>query len=90
MSDSFTYKAPEQQWTDGIIEELKNTYNIIYDRGAFAIRRIPLPKNNMLFELLKEDDGILKSISPDHPVIFNSEFADSLINVLTKAKSTED
>ena len=85
MSEKYIYKAPEQQWTEGIIKEIKDTHNIIYNGGAFAVRRIPVSKGNTLLELLKEDDGILSSVSADHPVIFNSRFADSLIDVLKTA-----
>lgn len=76
--------APDQEYTDEFLKEIRERDLVIYNPGGcHAIRIIPRKGNEPLFELLVEDDGML--FSYEDPVVFSSYWADSLINVIKEA-----
>jgi len=64
MIKPFDYFAYDQTWTDEILKELRDKYNVIYRKGVFGVRIIKNEEYNppvVQFEILGEDDGHLFS-----------------------------
>lgn len=65
------YIAPEQTYTDDLLNEWREKYNVIFDlKWGHGVRVIPREGHDPLFELLCEADGTLFSYSV--PVLFSS------------------
>lgn len=82
---SYSYFAPDQNWTDEVIQKLRKQ-GVIYHKGVHAIRIIERENAEPFFELLGEDDGHLFSLDSNYPHTFSSSWSNDLISVLEDAK----
>ena len=84
--ERYQFFAPDQYWSDEVIAKIRKRDNVIYHKGVFGIRIIPMKSMSPMFELLSEDDGFLQSCDRPYAKVFNAEWADDLISVLEDAK----
>lgn len=85
MGNKYFATAPDQEYTEEFLKQIREEDLVIYDgKACHAVRIIPRKGANPLFEILGEDDGYL--FSYDHPIKFDLHWTDGLIKQLEDAK----
>lgn len=83
MDEFYQSFAPNQEYTDEYIQQLRDEDLVVFCHGVHAVRIIPRDGMNPLFEILGEDDGQL--FSYDHAITFDSYWTLDLIKTLAEA-----
>lgn len=75
--------ADDQEWTDEDVYILENEYNVYYDKGVIAVRKIERDGMNPIIQVSVEDDGFIQ-FREGHTLEIDSYWVSDLINVLKR------